>query len=509
MKYVVFTTKHHDGFCLFDTKLTGYNSMKTPARCDFVKEYVGACRCEGLRVGLYYSVEDWHHPDWPMEKSHPLYPVEKRKGEPREPVYFRYMLGQIRELLTNYGQIDVLWFDRPYKGVDGDALERTIRKIQPDIIINNRFDAGRKKGDFLTPEQWIPEEQMTVDGKPALWEACHTMTGRSWGYDRYDKDYRSSEELIKMLDDVAGKGGNMLLNIGPRMDGSVPKEVAANLRKIGRGMRQNKKSVVAVKKSRKEKKANPGPSADLPVDYYVRPGRPVPVTGDTDPAVWGRIKPVRVTQKTHWDAAAQRYPQASRAGWCAYNFRLMYAENVLYVAVEVESSHPISRRNIWCGDSAEIFFGADIASGKQDCFQIVVDVDGRILVPGEETMPGLIFRHGARRTHSGYNVVLAVPFAALSKVLLKTKSGRISEGHVFRFNIIVNQATPTKWDTDPDSWEKQDHKPWWERDPRPPDIFIAERHRVHWKGRSMDEDPVKNLSIWGRMQIGGMDIAAK
>jgi len=389
-------------------------------------------------------------------------------------------------------------------------VEGAIREIQPDIILNNRFDAERKKGDFLTPEQWLPAEQMTVQGKPVLWETCNTLTGRSWGYDKYDKDYRSPETLIKMLQDTAEKGGNMLLNIGPRADGSVSEEAVKRLEKIGQWMSMNG-GVPALNSSPRSaavgqpsKKAEaPETAAERSVDYHVRSGQPVPVTGCIDPGVWSRIKPVRVTQETHWDASAERYQKAALTGWCAFTFRMMHAENILYLAVEVESPQPIARGRIAEGDSAELFFGADGGEEiirKKDSFQIVIDVDGRVLVPCEEEMPALIFRHGARRTHDGYNIVLAMPFTTLFKNTENPKA-RIPAGGVFRFNVIVNQATPTKWDTDPDSWGKQDHKPWWEREPRPPKIRIAERHRVHWKGRSMDENPVKNRLIWGRCKI--------
>lgn len=232
MRYMVLTTKHHDGFCLFKSRLTGYHAGNVDGGCDWVREYVEACRAEGLRVGFYYSVEDWHHPDYPMRTDHPLFNALPRR-KPCAERYYRYMLGQIRELLSNYGRIDVLWFDHPHESLDGEAFLKEIRQLQPDILVNNRVSSNRLVGDFRTPEQTTPCAPLMENGRRILWETCNTITGGTWGYDRYDLLFREAPELIRMIVTAAAAGGNMLLNVGPLPNGLIPSPVTRLLQKIG------------------------------------------------------------------------------------------------------------------------------------------------------------------------------------------------------------------------------------------------------------------------------------
>ncbi|MEX0873754.1 MAG: alpha-L-fucosidase [Actinomycetota bacterium] len=231
MRYAILTTKHHDGFALWPTKLTDFSIAQTPYEGDLVAEYVDAARAEGLRVGFYYSLSDWHHPDYPPfreeDKPYPKFLGRRSDSWNR---YLDVMFGQVEELLTNYGQIDVLWFDGQWeRTVDewrAPELIETIRELQPDILINDRLPGG----DYETPEQGVPEKV------PAgRWETCMTMN-RSWGYVPGDTAYKSSTELIHTLCEVTGKGGNFLLNVSPRSDGSLPPEQIERLETVGSWM---------------------------------------------------------------------------------------------------------------------------------------------------------------------------------------------------------------------------------------------------------------------------------
>ena len=197
MKYVVLTAKHHDGFCLFDSQYTEYKATNTKAGRDLIREYVDAVRAEGLKVGLYYSIIDWHHPDFPHygDRQHPM-----RNNEAYKDVvhnfdnYLDYMHKQVRELCTNYGQIDLLWFDFSYDHLRGEAWRATelvnmIRELQPNVIMDNRLEVSGEgygslatnnpqvySGDFVSPEQIIPLEGIRDEaGRPVMWEACITM----------------------------------------------------------------------------------------------------------------------------------------------------------------------------------------------------------------------------------------------------------------------------------------------------------------------------------------------
>ena len=246
MKYIVITSKHHDGFCLFDSKETDFDVMSTPFRRDIMKELSEACRKEGLTMCWYHSIMDWHHPDYlprrEWEKDRPTQGADFDR-------YVGYMKGQLRELLTNYGEIGVLWFDGEWESTwntaRGKDLYEYVRGLQPQIIVNNRVGAARSGmegltkegefgGDFGTPEQQIP-----ATGLPGVdWETCMTMNDH-WGYNRADQNWKSSKELVRMLADIASKGGNFLLNVGPTAEGLFPQASVERLAVMGRWMKAN------------------------------------------------------------------------------------------------------------------------------------------------------------------------------------------------------------------------------------------------------------------------------
>ena len=232
-RYALLTTKHHDGFCLWDSALTDFTSMHTPAGRDLVAEFVEAFRAEGLRIGFYHSLIDWHHPDFTVDGIHPRRddPEALAANADRDWSRYRdYLHGQVRELLTGYGPIDYLFFDFSYsQGIEGlpgkgaadwgsEELVEMIRGLQPEILINDRLELP---GDVTTPEQYQPVvTPVGPDGDPLRWEACQTLNG-SWGYDRDNLDYKSPELLLRMLIDSVSKNGNMLLNIGPTARGTI------------------------------------------------------------------------------------------------------------------------------------------------------------------------------------------------------------------------------------------------------------------------------------------------
>ena len=255
MRYAVITSKHHDGFCLFDSKLTDYKSTNTPAGRDLLKPFVDAFRAEGMKVGFYYSLIDWHHPEFPVDGLHPQRDDEAFREAAKDRdvrKYAEYLHGQVREILTLYGQIDVLWLDFSYSSRDwgwskgkgkkdwqSDALIRLVRELQPDILVNNRTEVEQ---DFHTPEQFQPRGWLHLDGKPVMWEACQTLNG-SWGYDRDNLDWKSPELLVKMLVDGVSKGGNLLLNVGPTARGELDPRALATLEEIGEWMRLHERSI--------------------------------------------------------------------------------------------------------------------------------------------------------------------------------------------------------------------------------------------------------------------------
>lgn len=264
MKYAVLTTKHHEGFCLFDSKYTDYKVTNTAFKRDIVKEYVEAFRAEGLRVGFYYSLIDWHHPDFPIDINHPRRHAENAaeldKGRDMKK-YAKYMRDQITELLTNYGKIDILWFDFSYvkahpldihpwmqhggfKGKnewEAEELIKTARNINPEIIINNRTQIDQ---DLWTPEQYQPTEWVKhpETGELVTWETCQTFSG-SWGYHRDEHTWKSPKMLIDMLVKTVSCGGNLIMNVGPTARGYIDKRAEDALAAYEKWMKYNSRSI--------------------------------------------------------------------------------------------------------------------------------------------------------------------------------------------------------------------------------------------------------------------------
>jgi len=242
IRYMIHTTRHHDGFCLFDTKTTDFNSVKTAAGRDLVAEYVDGCRRAGLRVGLYYSIMSWQQPA--------IY-----TGPGADPDGWERMVqethNQVRELMTNYGKIDMLWYDgATVPGIQDRGiiarfwrsreLNSMVRELQPDILINDRSGLPE---DFSTPEQHV---KPPVPGR--RWEACMTIN-KSWGYNIHDRNFKSPEEIIKSLIRCARFGGNLLMNIGPRADGTVQPECIERLETVGRWLERNGEAIYGSRRS--------------------------------------------------------------------------------------------------------------------------------------------------------------------------------------------------------------------------------------------------------------------
>lgn len=298
MKYVVMTTKHHEGFCMFDSKYTDYKCTNTPAGRDLIREYVDAFRAEGLRIGFYYSLVDWHHPDFTIDYLHPRRNDENAEGLDKNrdmKKYAEYMKNQLTELMTNYGKIDILWFDFSYdtgiekieqdkntvplskensftayeykpwmrnyggKGKndwDSEELIKLVRKLQPGIIINDRTEIEQ---DLWTPEQyqlldWIkdPQTDMYVN-----WEACQTFSG-SWGYNRDEMTWKSPEMLINMLINTVCAGGNLIMNIGPTSRGYIDSRAEKALEVFANWMKYNSRSIYGCTKAEPEFEAPRG-----------------------------------------------------------------------------------------------------------------------------------------------------------------------------------------------------------------------------------------------------------
>jgi alpha-L-fucosidase len=231
MTFACMTTKHHDGFCLFDSQLTDYTSVRrAPAKRDFIAEFADACRQEGLRVGLYYSLMDWHHPDWmALQRGNGM-------GHKR---FLGYIHGQLRELCTNYGKIDLLFYDVPapyekpqeWRAAEMNAM---VKRLQPGILVNDR---NRLPGDFATPEQ-----QIIASGAGRAWQTCMTLN-ENWAYSHGDELWKNPKLIVTYLQRIAGAGGGFLLNIGPKPDGSVPPPSLRILEAVGRWMKVNGESV--------------------------------------------------------------------------------------------------------------------------------------------------------------------------------------------------------------------------------------------------------------------------
>lgn len=269
MKYAVITTKHHDGFCLWNTKYTDYKVTNTPYGKDLIKPLVNALREEGIRVGFYYSLIDWHHPHFTFDHSHPPVPrdPEERKKENAKrdmKIYQKYMKDQLRELLTEFGRIDELFMDFSYPGENGkghkdwdaEGLMKLIRELQPHILVDNRMDLDHTDWgwDFVTPEQFMPQEWPKVRGERVPWETCQTFSG-SWGYHRDEYSWKSVHQLVVMLVETVSKGGNLLLNVGPTARGVFDDRANERLEGIGKWMRFHSRSVYGCTEAPAEFKA--------------------------------------------------------------------------------------------------------------------------------------------------------------------------------------------------------------------------------------------------------------
>ncbi len=275
MRYAVLTAKHHDGLALFDTQLSDYSAPRRAAGRDLVLPYVEAFRAAGLKVGFYFSLADWHHPDYPAATRSPWprhvrpaaalppgVPASLDTDPARWQRYLQFMHGQVRELCSNYGQIDLLWFDGQWEHTAADwraeALVNMIRTLQPGIVINNRLGMETAAlGDYETPEQTVP-----VAGLDRPWEACLTLN-ETWGYNPQDRAYKSSTELIGTLVEAVSKGGNLLLNVGPNADGEIDSAFASRLRVIGQWLDGNGEAIY-------------GAGAGLPPGAYYGPSTATP-----------------------------------------------------------------------------------------------------------------------------------------------------------------------------------------------------------------------------------------
>ena len=264
MGYVILTAKHHDGFCLFDSELTDFKSTNTPMGRDIVREFLEAGREAGLKVGLYYSLIDWHHPDFPHygDRYHPMRSDPAASNEERDfERYLAYMHGQVKELCTRYGRLDVLWFDFSYNQLRGEAwraneLADMVRTLQPGILLNNRLEVSGEgfgslargepapcHGDFVSPERMVPPEGLfDPQGRPLYWETCTTMN-HSWGYCAGDPWYKPAPLLLKKLVECVSKGGNFLLNVGPDGNGRIPRQAMDTLKYLGQWMQINGESI--------------------------------------------------------------------------------------------------------------------------------------------------------------------------------------------------------------------------------------------------------------------------
>ena len=257
MKYAVITSKHHEGFCMFDSDYTDYDVMNTPYEKDIIKEWVEAFRAEGLGIGFYYSLIDWHHPEYTIDRVHPQSAsTEEEYNELNKDrdmsIYREYLKNQVREILTNYGKIDIMWLDYSFPGKFGKdrndwgsvELMKMVRRLQPEIIVNDRADLKDYWGgwDFTTPEQFKVESWPTIDGEKIPWETCQTFSG-SWGYYRDEHTWKDKKQLLVLLIESVSKGGNLLLNVGPTARGTFDHRAQNALGEMGKWMKYNSRSI--------------------------------------------------------------------------------------------------------------------------------------------------------------------------------------------------------------------------------------------------------------------------
>jgi alpha-L-fucosidase len=258
MKYAVITSKHHEGFCLFDSKYTDYKVTNTPYGKDILKEWADAFRAEGIKIGFYYSLLDWHHPDYTIDRNHPQSQMSDsayqriNKGRNMDK-YREYIKQQVTELLTNYGEVSLLWLDYSFPGGkdgkgradwDSENLLKLVRKLQPGILVNDRLDLYDVEGgwDFTTPEQFKVSKWPEINGKHVAWETCQTFSG-SWGYYRDENTWKDNKQLLGLLIESVSKGGNLLLNVGPTSRGYIDSRAQDRLIAMGEWMKYNSRSI--------------------------------------------------------------------------------------------------------------------------------------------------------------------------------------------------------------------------------------------------------------------------
>ena len=269
MKYAVITTKHHEGFTLFDSKFTNYKSTKTAYGKDLLREWVDAFRAEGIKIGFYYSLIDWYHPDFTVDYIHPLRTSDKAKlaelNKGRDMNKYReYLHNQVRELMTNYGQVDLLWLDYSYPGEGGkghedwnsEKLLKMVRQLQPGVLVNDRLDLNKDESawDFITPEQFKVAKWPEINGKQVPWETCQTFSG-SWGYYRDEATWKNTDQLLTLLIESVSKGGNLLMNVGPTARGVFDERAEKALTNMGEWMKFNSRSIYGCTQAPAEFKA--------------------------------------------------------------------------------------------------------------------------------------------------------------------------------------------------------------------------------------------------------------
>ncbi len=259
MKYGVITTKHHEGFNMFKSEFTDYNVTNTPYGKDIIKEWVDAFRAEGLGIGFYYSLIDWHHPEYTIDRIHPQSARTQEEYDELNKdrdmaVYRKYLKNQVREILTNYGKIDILWLDYSFPGKFGkdrndwgsEDLMKMVRTLQPEILVNDRADLKDYAGgwDFTTPEQFKVQKWPEENGVKIPWETCQTFSG-SWGYYRDEYTWKDTKQLLVLLIESVSKGGNVLLNVGPTARGTFDERADHALSEMGKWMKVNSRSIYA------------------------------------------------------------------------------------------------------------------------------------------------------------------------------------------------------------------------------------------------------------------------
>jgi alpha-L-fucosidase len=248
-KYMVITSKHHDGFSIYRGQVSDYDMKLTPYGGDPLKQLAAAAKRKDMRLGFYHSIMDWHHADYRPRRAWEYPGKDKAGGDNNR--YIDYMKGQLRELLTQYGDIAMIWFDGEWEHTLAEAkrddeVYSYILGLQPNTLINDRLYERKpgNKADFGTPEQYVPATGMRdPSGKPILWEACVTINDDSWGYNKYETSFKTERDLIRMLVEVVSKGGNLLLNVGPKPDGTIQDEFVTRLNAMGRWMNVNGEAI--------------------------------------------------------------------------------------------------------------------------------------------------------------------------------------------------------------------------------------------------------------------------